>query len=63
MSLASKSLGEALGNAIAGYRDKDPARAAAGLADVVEIVRGLEERIASLEAYRSNMIVLREAGL
>lgn len=42
-------LGAALGNAIAGYRDKDPTRAAEGLAEVVAIVRDLEARIARIE--------------
>jgi hypothetical protein len=37
------TIGEALGNAIAGYRDRDTARCAAGLVDAVNVIRALEE--------------------
>ena len=50
---ASEALGAALGMALAGYRDKDPNRAADGLAAVVAIVRSLEDRISYLEGARS----------
>lgn len=51
-------LGAALGNAIAGYRDKNADRAAEGLAEIVAIVRELEERIARLERRRpENLLV------
>ncbi len=36
------SLGDALGNAIAGYRDNDTKRCASGLAGAVDLVRELE---------------------
>jgi hypothetical protein len=45
------SIGTALGNAIAGYRDRDNKRCAAGLADVVSETSGLrEDRDALLRA-------------
>ena len=37
------SIGLALGNAIAGYRDRDNARCAAGLVEAVQAVRDLED--------------------
>lgn len=49
---AGMRLREALGSAIAGYRDNDFDRAAEGLAEVVAIVRELEDRIARLERGR-----------
>lgn len=41
----SADLGQALGNVVAGYRDKDNGRCAAALVRVVEIMRGNEDEI------------------
>ena len=63
MSDTSRRLGAACGDAIAGYRDRDMQRSVKGLADIVAIVRELEERIESLEKQREIDLTRRQIGL
>jgi hypothetical protein len=51
------SIGEALGNTVAGYRDHDNKRCASGLVDAVQIVKRLEEAL--WRANRDKESILR----
>lgn len=57
------SIGAAIGNVMAGYRDNNPKQCATAAVDIIRYIEALEARIATLERGAGMQQMLRDNGL